>query len=313
MLDFSSALPTFFVTLREGFEAALVVGIVLACLHKAQQKQLYRWVYAGVAVGIFISILVGLLLGEILQDLETSESIYAPITQQFLEAGFGLFAIAMLSWMLIWMTSQAKSLKGEVEEAIQSALVQQGGAGWGIFSLIVIAVLREGFETVLFIVAKFQSGWTAPSLGAICGLTLAACLGFLLFKLGVKINIRLFFQVMGIFLLLIVAGLVLSFLHHLDAGVALITQLNSSYNSWCIYPGDSCLLGAQVWQGAEILPEREFPGIILKALFGYRQNLFLVQVVTYVLFLTIVGGIYLRTLSGKLLLPKSNQQLTTNK
>jgi high-affinity iron transporter len=297
-MDFSAALPTFVVTLREGFEAALVVGIVLACLKKAQQTQLNLWVYFGVLGGIIASVLMGLLLGGILQGLESSRGIYAPIIKEALEAGFGIVAIAMLSWMLIWMTQQAKSLKSEVEGAIVAALEQNGGAKFGVFILVFIAVLREGLETVLFIVAKFQNGWSLPTIGAVAGLILASLIGLLLFRWGVKINIRLFFQVMGIFLLLIVGGLLIGALKHLDEAIALLSQLNSQYAALCISGGPSCILGFQVWDASGVLSDRQFPGIILKSLFGYRQTLYLGQAVAYILFLGLVGSAYFQSLNN---------------
>lgn len=296
-MDFSAALPTFVVTLREGFEAALVVGIVLACLKKAQQTQLNLWVYLGVLGGIIASLLMGLLLGGILQGLESSRGIYAPIIKEALEAGFGIVAIAMLSWMLIWMTQQAKSLKSEVEGAIVAALKENGGAKIGVFTLVFIAVLREGLETVLFIVAKFQNGWSLQTIGAVAGLILASLIGLLLFRWGVKINIRLFFQVMGIFLLLIVGGLLIGALKHLDEAIALLSQLNSQYAALCFSAGPSCILGFQIWDASQILSDREFPGIILKSLFGYRQTLFLGQAVAYILFLGFVGSAYFQSLN----------------
>ncbi|MGK7874579.1 MAG: FTR1 family protein [Xenococcaceae cyanobacterium] len=306
-MDFSAALPTFVVTLREGFEAALVVGIVLACLKKAQQTQLNRWVYQGIGGGIVASIMVGFLLGGIMQGVESSNGLYTPVVKEILAGIFGLVAIAMLSWMLIWMTQQAKSLKSEVEGAIRTALEQNSGAGKAICLLIFIAVLREGFETVLFIIAKFQEGWTLPGIGVIAGLVMAAGIGVLLFKWGVKINIGLFFQVMGILLLLIVGGLVVGALKHFDAAVTLVSQLDWNYAGLCIYNGASCILGPQVWDASGILPEREFPGIILKSLFGYRQTLYLVQAIVYVMFLAIVGGAYFRSLSGRAVLETKNK------
>jgi high-affinity iron transporter len=105
-MDFSAALPTFIITLREGVEAALVVGIVLACLKKAQAEQLNQWVYAGVVVGIVASALVGVLFSWGIQALSTTYPEYAPVIEPLLEAVFGVIAIALLSWMLIWMTSK---------------------------------------------------------------------------------------------------------------------------------------------------------------------------------------------------------------
>ena len=295
-MDFTGALPTFIVTLREGFEAALVVGIVMACLKKAEQTQLYRWVYLGILGGIIASVAVGFLLNGVVSGVETAGGVYAPVVKQFLEGIFGLVAIAMLSWMLLWMTRQAKSLKGEVEGAISSAL-DKDNAGKAVFVLIFIAVVREGFETVLFILAKFQQDWTLPAVGAVAGLTLAAIMGVALFSLGVRINIRRFFQVMGIFLLLIVGGLVMGALKHFDAALALMSQLFS--NNWC-WSSESCILGTQVWDGSNILPDKQFPGIVLKALFGYRQTLYLGQVIAYVSFLIAVGTAYFQSLGLKL-------------
>ena len=303
-MDFSSALPTFVITLREGVEATLVVGIVLACLKKAQQSQLNQWVYAGVGVGIAASALVGVLFSWVIKTLGAVNPQYTPVIEPLLEGVFSIIAIFMLSWMLIWMTRQAKFLKNEVEGAVSTALKQNASGGWGVFTLILIAVLREGFETVLFIAANFQQG-LIPAFGALAGLAAAAGIGVLLFKWGVKINIRLFFQVMGVLLLLIVAGLVISALKHFDDAVASLAQMDRQSESLCFYyerfaKDPACILGPKVWDTSKILPDDQFPGIILKALFGYREKIYLVQSVAYVVFLLTVGGVYFRSLGGSL-------------
>lgn len=311
-MNFSAALPTFVITLREGVEAALVVGIVLALLKKAKQSQLNNWVFAGVGAGIVASALIGVLFSVVIQALGAVDPRYTPVVEPLLEAVFGVIAIAMLSWMLIWMTRQARFLKAEVEGNITSTLNKNSaGAGWGIFSLIFIAVVREGFETVLFIAANFQQGFF-PALGAISGLAVAIAIGFALFKWGVKINIRKFFQIMGVLLLLIVAGLVVSALAHFDTAVATLAQMDRQSASLCFYyerftKNPSCILGPRVWDTSKILPDDAFPGLVLKALFGYRENLFLVQAVAYVLFLLTVGGIYFRSLGIGTSTKKPNQ------
>ena len=302
-MDFTSALPTFVITLREGVEAALVVGIVLACLRKAKQSQLNSWVYAGVVAGLVASALVGVLLGGVSQALSKSNSPYAPVMETLLEGIFSVIAIAMLSWMLIWMTKQARFLKAQVEGSLTDALNQNANAGWGVFSLIFIAVLREGFETVLFIVAKFEQG-LIPALGAISGIVVAVLIGVGLFKWGVKINIRLFFQVMGILLLFIVAGLVVSAMGHFDATVATLSKMDRKSASLCFYyerfaKEASCILGPMVWNTTKILPQDKFPGLLLNALFGYTDRLYRVQAIAYVLFLVSIGGIYLNSLKGR--------------
>lgn len=311
-MNISVALPTFIVTLREGFEAALVVGIVLACLQKAQQTQLNRWVYLGISGGIVASVMVGWLLWDILQGVESSQGFYAPVIKQLLEGMFGLVAIAMLTWMLLWMSKQAKSLKTEVEGQITNALINSNNAGKGVFLLVFIAVLREGVETVLFIVAKFQQEIISPTLGAIAGLTLASLMGFLLFFWGVKLNIRLFFQIMGIFLLLIVGGLLIGTLRHFDTALTILSSLNPNYLNWCIFENGACLLGIQVWDASNIIPDQEFPGILLKTLFGYRDKIYLIQVIFYSLFLTIIGSNYLASFQTKSDLKKQGKLTMEN-
>lgn len=309
-MNFTEALPTFVVTLREGVEAALVVGIVLACLKKAQQSYLSPWVYGGIGAGIAGSAVLGVILNWIFQALANSNQPYAAVMEPLLEAVFGLIAIIMLSWMLIWMTRQARFLKAQVEGAVSAALQQEKGAGWGVFSLIFIAVLREGFETVLFIVAKFQQG-LVPALGSLLGLATAAGIGILLFKWGLRINIRQFFKIMGIFLLLIVAGLVVSTLGHVDAAVNSLAQMNRQSESLCFYYEHftkihSCVLGPMVWDATKVLSDDRFPGLLLKTLFGYRDQLYLVQAVSYLGFLVGIGSLYFQNLNPRPSLSRKN-------
>lgn len=294
-MDIAAALPTFVVTLREGVEAALVVGIVLAYLTKAKQTHLKGWVLAGIGAGVAASVVVGVVFSGVLVWLEHSDQSYATVMKPLLEGVFGVVAIALLSWMLVWMTQQARSLKSDLEGAVTTVL-QDDNAAWGVFGLVAIAVLREGFETVLFIAAQFQAGWM-PIAGAVAGLAGAVLIGVLLFQLGVKINLRRFFQVMGVLLLLIVAGLVVTALRKFDAAIAAWVSLHPTWAGLCRDAGASCVLGPQVWDASEVLPDRAFPGVVLKALFGYTQRLYLVQAIAYLGFLTTVGSLYLESIS----------------
>ncbi|MBD2295791.1 FTR1 family iron permease [Anabaena sphaerica FACHB-251] len=301
-MNFSTALPTFVITLREGVEAALVVGIVLALLKKAKQSRLNPWVYAGVAVGIVVSALIGILFTGVIKFLGSINPQYTSVVEPILEGVFSLLAIVMLSWMLIWMTKQARFMKAQVEGAVTQALTQNSNAGWGVFSLILVAVVREGFETVLFVAANFQQG-LLPSLGALGGLAVAATMGVLLFKWGVKINIRQFFQFMGVLLILIVAGLVVSALQHFDTAMSSLALSSRASENLCFYyehftKVHSCILGPIVWNTTKILPDEKFPGIILKSLFGYTDKLYLVQAVGYLVFLLSIGSLYFRSIMG---------------
>jgi high-affinity iron transporter len=114
-MDFSAALPTFVITLREGVEAALVVGIVLACLEKAKAQQLNPWVYGGVVAGIIASALVGVLFIGGIQALSIRYPEYASVIEPLMEAVFGVIAIALLSWMLVWRHNRHDFLKQKLK------------------------------------------------------------------------------------------------------------------------------------------------------------------------------------------------------
>jgi high-affinity iron transporter len=280
----------------------LVVGIVLAYLKKARKSYLSNWVYAGIGVGLAASAAVGVLLSQFIQTLGQSSEKYGPVFEPLLEGCFGLLAIALLSWMLIWMTQHAKTLKSSVEGSIGSAL-DHAKAGWGIFALIFFAVIREGFETVLFIAAKFEQG-VVPAIGALLGILCASAIGVAFFKLGLKLNIRKFFMVMGVFLILIVSGLVVTSLGHFDSAINIIAGLDRKSAALCFFQerfarpdSRSCVLGGLVWNLSKVLPDETFPGVILSALFGYTQKLFMVQAIAYVAFLGTIATIYTRSLN----------------
>jgi len=294
-MDFSQALPTFVITLREGVEAALVVGIVLACLNKANRSELNKWVYGGIAAGIAGSLLIGLFLSLTLSKVQYAAPALQGVIKPFLGVLFGSVAVVMLSWMLIWMTQQARSLKSSVEGSLKNALADSEGASVSIFSLVCIAVLREGFETVLFLFSSTEQS-TAGILGALAGLFGALAIGIALFKFGIRINLKLFFQTMGVFLLLIVAGLVVSVFKNLDAAFVAISILNQPNIDLCIST-QSCILGPLLWDASAFLPDKQFPGILLKTLLGYRDHIYLLQLIVYVAFLIGIGGRYFQSLN----------------
>jgi high-affinity iron transporter len=295
-MDFSTILPTFLITLREGVEAALVVGIVLACLQKSQRGHLKPWVHGGIGLGIGASVLIALAFRGLIQMMGA----WGTAAEPLMEGIFSVVAIVLLSWMLIWMTQQAGSMKKVLEGEISAVLTREHHTGWGVLSLIFVAVLREGFETVVFIAAKFQQG-LLPSVGTLLGVVAATAIGVLLFKWGVRLNLRLFFTLMGIVLLLLVAGLLVTALGHFDTVVQTLASQNRASESMCFYYErfvrvHSCVLGPSVWNLSTILPADKFPGMLLNALFGYTDRLYQVQAVAYGLFLVTLGSLYFRSL-----------------
>ncbi len=266
------AIPSLVVTLREGVEAALVVGIVLTVLGQTQRQDLYPWVGAGVLGGIGLSLTGGGLLVAGLQYLTQGH----PRWQYAWEAGFELLAAGLLTWMLLWMTRQGRVLVGTVRQQ-----VDRQKQGWGIALLVLAAVVREGLETVIFIGAQFQQG-VLPLMGALAGVAGAVLVGYLLLGWGMRLNVRHFFVVMGSGLLLIVGGLLVSALLHLSQAVA---EAGAG-------------LGMLVWDTAAWLPDQRWPGVLLKVLLGYRDHFYLVQLLVYGGFLGVVGTLYYRSLAG---------------
>jgi high-affinity iron transporter len=209
------------------------------------------------------------------------------------------------------MTQQAKLLKKTIETNVNHALGNSEKAGWSILTLVAVAVLREGAEIVLFIAGSFngdpnQVGLAqySPALGCILGITVSLLIGVAIFKFGAKINIRLFFKVLGMVLLLIVSGLVLTTLSALDLANTVDKVLDPATGAYqFLNPPQKIVpwfsLGAQVTDTSAILPQGKFPGIILSTMFGYSDRLYALQVVSYILFLSIAATAYFRTLAGK--------------
>jgi high-affinity iron transporter len=260
-----------------------------------------------VGAGLVASLLVGFAFGWVALALTDIDPRYATVVEPLLEGVFGVFAIAMLSWMLLWMTRQARFLKGQVEGSVAALLGHDGQAGWGLFALALFAVVREGFESVLFIFSRLQQG-LAGALGAGLGVAAAAGIGVVLFRFGVRLNLGAFFKAMGVLLLAIVAGLVVTTLGHLDTAATAIARADRSAEAICVFGehfvrNPSCILGPTVWNAAAVLPDDRFPGAVLSALFGYVHHLYLLQAVAYVLFVAVAGWLYARSLSGKPLNP----------
>ncbi len=303
-MDFSAAIPTFIITLREGVEATLVAGIVLAILAKANQRQLIKWVYLGAIGGILVSSIVGAIAQAVIGGF--SGHVY------YLAKGiFSIAAIVMLSWMLVWMTQQARTLKQDIETNVGKALQNDNQAAWSVFTLVAVAVLREGAEIVLFIAGSFnpdatQSGIAqySPALGCILGILTSGLIGVAIFKCGAKINIRLFFQILGSVLILIVSGLIITALSALDLANTIDTAINPTTGAYeFLNPPQKIVpwfaLGEQVTNTTAVLPQGQFPGILLATMFGYSDKLYAVQVVAYLLFLVTATTVYFQSLSGR--------------
>ena len=255
-------LPSFLLALREGVEAALVVGIVMGALRKMQKQRLARSVWWGTICAAAVSLSTAFLLQALGASLEgRAEAVF--------EGGEMFLAAGVLTWMVFWMHKQSRSLKSELETGAQRAIQRAGERG--LFILAFVAVLREGIELALFLTASaLASGAGEAFTGAALGIATAAGLGWLLFATTIQLNLKRFFQVTGILLILFAAGLVAHGVHEFNE-VGWIPAV--------IEP---------IWNLSPILAESSLLGQMLKTLFGYNPNPSLTEAVAYSLYLAAV-------------------------
>ncbi len=199
-------LATFVIGLREGLEAALIVGIVAAFLKQRGGSRELRWVWTGVLAAVLICLAVGVALKIVSVDLPQRQ-------QEGLETVIGAVAVAMVTYMVVWMRRHSRDLKGQLEGAAGSALAQ--GSAKALVAMAFLAVLREGLETAVFLLAAFNASGNGASagLGALLGILVAVILGYGIYRGGVRINLSKFFRATGLVLVIVAAGLVMTALH----------------------------------------------------------------------------------------------------
>ena len=224
-------LPTFVIGLREGLEAALIVGIIAAFLGQQGRRDALRQVWIGTAAAVVICIAIAIVLQVISSGLPQQR-------QEGLETVVGVLAVAMVTYMIIFMRRHARGLKGELEGAAASALAS--GSDRALVVMAFLAVLREGLETAVFLLATFHASGDATTswLGAVIGIVLAAVVGYGVYRGGVRLNLARFFRVTGLVLVVVAAGLVMTAFHTAsEAGWLTAGQAQAFDLSWLVQPG----------------------------------------------------------------------------
>jgi len=191
-------LSTFLIALREGLEAALIVGILVAYLVKTGRNHLLAPLWIGVGTAIAASLALGGFLSFTSAELSDRGEEFFAGTTSFLAVGF-------VTWMVFWMKRAARGLRDELHGKVDSAV---GAGSLAIAVTAYVAVVREGLETALFIYTNFKTVGAASSatIGLILGLALAVALGYLIYNRSVKINLSKFFQITGTALIIVAAG-----------------------------------------------------------------------------------------------------------
>jgi high-affinity iron transporter len=223
-------IPTFVIALREGVEASLIIGIVAAFLVKEGRRDALRQMWAGVAIAVALCMGVAVLLRVVGHDLPERG-------QASLETAIGLVAVAAVTYMIVWMRRNARGIKATLEGDAASALAS--GSTMALVAMAFLAVLREGFETSVFLLAAFQdtADKTAAGTGAVIGLIAAVAIGLGLYRGGVRINLARFFRVTGLVLVFVAAGLLATAAHTAhEAGLLNAFQGHVVDLSWLVQP-----------------------------------------------------------------------------
>ncbi|MEJ7649384.1 MAG: iron uptake transporter permease EfeU [Nakamurella sp.] len=251
-------LATFVIGLREGLEAALIVGIIAAFLTQDGKTRALRSMWIGVGIAVVICLVIGLALTLLSGSLPQRQ-------QEMLETVIGLVAVVMVTWMVLWMRKHSRNLKSELGAAVQGALA--AGSTFALAAMAFLAVIREGIETAVFLVAASQTkGGAITFVGAGLGIAVAIVLGWLIYRGGVRINLSKFFRVTGAILVLVAGGVLMSSLSH-------------------AHEADWLNVGTQTWidLSAGITPG-SVQESLLAGVLGIRAQLSAISVIAWVLY-----------------------------
>jgi high-affinity iron transporter len=253
-------LPTFVIGLREGVEAFLIVGIVAAFLRQEGRRDALRWMWAGVGLAVALCAAGGVVVLELVsRSLPQAE-------QEALETVIGAVAVGAVTFMIVWMRRNARGLRRTLENRASHALAK--GSVLALVAMAFFAVIREGFETSVFLLAAFDSS-TSPGAaggGAVLGVAAAAAIGWGIYRGGIRLNLVRFFRTTGVVLVLVAAGLVATSLHTAhEAGWLNSLQGQALDLHWLVATGT-------------------VRGSLLTGLFGFQPKPVVAEVLGYLLY-----------------------------
>jgi high-affinity iron transporter len=254
-------LVAYLIMLREGIEAALIVGIVAGYLRQTGRSQWMPGVWVGVALACVLCLALGIALDHVNAEFPQRQ-------QELFEGLVGLLATVILTSMVFWMKKAARSIKAEIHDSIDSALGAHDRQGLALIGMVFFAVGREGLESVFFLLAIVEQshGWAVP-IGAALGLASAIGVGFAIYYGGVKLDMRRFFRWTGVFIIFVAAGL-------------LATSLRAFHEAG-LWNG----LQKVVFDFSDVLPQDSVLGTLLSGFFGYQEAPTIGEIALYLAFL----------------------------
>ena len=263
----------FIIVFREVLEASLVVGIIYLLIEKTNQNEHFSQLWYGVFASILASIAVGYLV------IQAKNSLGNNSTQALFEAVF-LYLTAFLIWYVIfWLSknvSDKKVLEGQALNAMELS-------SWGIFFVVFFAILREGFETAIFLISSFSITGTFSYLGFFSGAVLAILIGYLIVAQGRKVDLKSVFKYTTLLLVFLSAGMIAYGTHEAEEYLVKSGQIEKSeiYRVWNVLEPTEVTLGPG--KTSHILHDKGTIGVFLKGFFGYNSNPNIIEVVLWVL------------------------------
>ena len=252
----------FIIVFREVLEASLVVGIIYLLIEKTNQVAHFTKLWYAVFASILASIAVGFMV------IQAKNALGNNSTQALFEAVF-LYLTAFLIWYVIfWLSknvSDKKVLEGQALNAMEIS-------SWGIFFVVFFAILREGFETAIFLISSFSITGTFSYIGFISGAALAILIGYLIVTQGRKIDLRGVFKYTTLLLVFLSAGMIAYGTHEAEEYLVKSEQIEKSdiYRVWDILePTQSAETGKTIYHP---LHDKGSVGLFLKGFFGYNSN-----------------------------------------
>jgi len=260
-------LTTFVIGLREGLEAALIVGIIAAFLIRRDSRRALRPMWWGVLAAVILS-------GGAAVALHIANRSLTLQARETMEGALTLVAVAGITYMIVWMRRHSATLRTDLEERASDAL--SAGSVTAVAGMAFVAVLREGLETAVFLLATLENvnSVAAAASGAMLGIAVSAVLGYGLYRGGIRIDLRRFFRVTGVVLVIVAAGLLAAAVHEFaEAGLINALQSPAIDLSWLIEPGTvrSSLLTA--FFGFQPVPTGKMPvPPVSSGFFGFRTQ-----------------------------------------
>jgi len=293
-------LGSLLIGLREGLEAALIVGILVAYLSRLGRRDVLPRLWAGVGLALAISLGIGAVLTFGAYELTFQ-------AQEIIGGTLSLVAVGFVTWMIFWMQKTARSMKKSLEGGVDRALAS--GGLWGIVVLGFVSVIREGVETTLMLWSVVQSAGNAPAslLGALIGFAISITAGALLSRGMLRLNLGTFFTWTGGILVVVAAGVLAYALHDLQEsgvlpgpwGALAPLAVAGAASVGGVAVGPAGFPFGYAFDVSAVVHPGEWLAVLGQATVGFMPTMTWLQVIAWILYVAIVGTVFARRVTRR--------------